>query len=71
MKLKIVSDGTGRNTKVMDVETGEMLEYVTKVVWTADNSGPTQALITVIDIPVEVVSEAEIEKLPLHDGEKA
>lgn len=36
MKIKIVSDGTVKGTKLVDVETGKMLENVVSVTWAAD-----------------------------------
>lgn len=45
MKLKIISDGTGRGTKVVDAETGEELKYVTEIVWRIEALGYASATV--------------------------
>lgn len=55
MKIKIVSDGTPRNTTVVDAVTGEMLEGIQSIRWElAVNNPLATAIITFIKIPVEL-----------------
>jgi hypothetical protein len=54
MKLKIISDGDPRTTKVVDVETGKTVANVTKIEWSLDVSGIAQATITLVGLPVEI-----------------
>lgn len=68
MKIKIVSDGTVHGSKVMDAETGEMLSGVQSVEWSvkAGEEHFARATLTVIDVPVEIECEAQVqhEKVP-------
>jgi len=67
IKLKIVSDGTAYGTNIYDVESGRKLEGVIRVNWRIDLKTLTAiADISIIDVPVELVSEAKIEKCRFH-----
>ena len=60
MKIKIVSDGTGPGTKVVDAETGELVEMVQSAKWSI--SGPDELAVTEIVVAgVEVDVEGEID----------
>jgi hypothetical protein len=63
MKIKIVSDGTVRGSKVMDAETGEMLSCVQSVEWSvkAGEEHFARATLTVINVPVEIEVDARVE----------
>ncbi len=54
MKLKIISEGLDKNTKVINVETGEVLENVTSIKWGAYPNNLTECTITLHSIPIEV-----------------
>jgi hypothetical protein len=60
VRLRIVSDGNPRGTRVENVETGEALERVRSVRWKADvNGGPAIAVIECMSIHVDVIGDAE------------
>jgi len=62
MKVKIVSDGTIQGTRVMS-EKGELLEGVKYVSFQADIDGDnTEVILILRDVPVTLVSEAEVIK---------
>ena len=64
MKLKIVSDGTNKGTKVVD-EMGNMVEHVQSVQWQISVGMLSRATIELIDIPIEtmvVKGEKQIRK---------
>jgi hypothetical protein len=46
MKLKIISDGTCRGTKVVNSETGEMLEGVKDINWKISAGSFSSTIIT-------------------------
>jgi hypothetical protein len=52
MKLRIESDGTSRNTKVVDRETGEELEGVTNIEWSLGISDLSRCVIHLHCIPL-------------------
>lgn len=55
MKLKVISDGTALGTKVINAETGEAIENISRISWELDASVYiAQAVIEVIEIPVEL-----------------
>ena len=53
MKLKIISDGTSRGTKVVNAETGEELKYVTDIVWRIEAMGYAHATIEIDNVAFE------------------
>jgi hypothetical protein len=64
MKLKIISDGTNGGTKLIDEDTGEMIHLIQKLTWEADAKDPTtKVTIELLNVPVEIVSKAEVELL--------
>ncbi len=61
MKIKIISDGTANNTKVIDADSGEDLTKqlgVTSITWNV-NSDKTfaQAILVVRNVPVEIIAQ--------------
>jgi hypothetical protein len=52
MKLKIISDGTPKGTKVVD-EMGNRVEYVQSVQWSVKVGELSRATIEILDIPIE------------------
>jgi len=64
VKLKVVSDGTAYNTRVENADTGELLEGVSAIFWSVSVGGDrvAQLGITVLQVPVELVGEAEVKK---------
>lgn len=64
MKLKIISDGTNGGTKLIDEDTGEMIHLIQKLTWEADAKDlTTKVTVELINVPVEIVSKAEVELL--------
>jgi len=63
MKVKIVSDGKAMNTKVINVETGEMLEHVIGIEWRMGmKQDEAEATITLMQVPIEVIAKANTYK---------
>lgn len=61
MKLKIVSDGTREGTKLIDENSGEMIHGVSEIIWSANpNNTMTKTTIKFFNIPVEIISTANI-----------
>ena len=70
MKVRIVSNGTGFGTTVQNAETGEVLDGVTAVTWSFPDPGEfATAVITIVNVAVEVELEAEIQhhKITVRD----
>jgi len=62
MKIKIISDGTIEGTKVVSAKTGEEIESVTKIGWMAESGEIySRAIIEIINVPVEIESDAELQ----------
>ena len=62
MKVKIISDGTSNGTKVVNVETGEVIENVTRIFWEVNVGSLAKAHIQIINCEVEVEAEGKIIK---------
>jgi hypothetical protein len=61
MKLKIISDGTNIGTHLVDVETGERVQQIGKISWKANAKElTTTANVELTNIPVEIVSSAQV-----------
>lgn len=61
MRLKIISDGLPRNTKVVNADTGEAVEFVTSVdIKIRASDSVATAVIEVVKPEVEVTAEAEV-----------
>lgn len=59
MKLKIISDGTNKGTKVVD-EIGDMVENVQSVQWQISAGMLSRATIEILAIPIETgITEAK------------
>lgn len=54
MKIKIISDGTAKNTTVIDQKTGERLEGVININWNIQVGGLSKCTIKLHNIPLEV-----------------
>jgi hypothetical protein len=62
MKLKIISDGTNGGTKLIDEDTGETVHGIGKLTWEASATEVlTKATVEFFNIPVEIVSKAEVD----------
>jgi hypothetical protein len=60
-KIKITSDGTTFGTKVIDVESGDMIEGVVRVRWSMTMDGArTEAEVGIEGIPVEIEAAIEV-----------
>lgn len=62
MKLKIVSDGTSEGTYICNAETGEKVEWVKSLNWHIEASSLSKATVVLLNVPVEITTEAEITK---------
>lgn len=58
-RFKIVSDGSINGTRVVDLETGEVLPNVESVTWDAGVGQVPRATITLIGLPVELEVSAD------------
>jgi hypothetical protein len=68
MRIKIISDGTPKNTKVVDADTGELVKDVYAIQWSCDVHNLARAIIGFINVPVEVEAETVETKL-IKEGE--
>lgn len=59
MKIKIISDGTPRGTRVVDRATGEPIERVASISWVITASGHAAASIIIDDPEVDLEVETE------------
>lgn len=60
MKIKIVSDGTPKGTRVNNAETGELLTGVLAVEWAITSHGGAIAKLTLRDVEVKLIGQVEI-----------
>ena len=60
--IRITSDGTRGGSRVVDAETGEEIQGVTKVTWTLDapSGSPARAIIEVIGVEIDAAAEVAI-----------
>ena len=66
MKLKIVSDGTNTGTHLVDADTGERIQQISKLSWEASaDSLLTTTTVELINIPVEIIAKAEVDLLDI------
>lgn len=62
MRVKIISDGTAVGTKLVNAETGELVENVTSLTWSATaGHGHGVANLTIEWVPAEI--EADIDDI--------
>lgn len=54
MRLKIISDGVGASTKVVDAETGKKVMNAYAVKWSVSARGVAKAKLYLINVPVEI-----------------
>lgn len=59
MKIKIVSDGTARETRVVNAETGEEVENVTRVAWNCTAPERARATVEFVGVPIEAIGESD------------
>ena len=59
MKIKMVSDGTVLGTRVIDAETGNLVEWVTRVELVLDARDLPRATLYVVGVEVDVITDAE------------
>jgi hypothetical protein len=70
MKLKIISDGTSTGTKLINEESGEIIRFVQKISWSASMADfLTYTSIDLVNVPVDIVTKAEIHELDIYDEE--
>lgn len=64
MRIKIISSGKGFETKVVNAETGESIDFVRSVRWQFTSPGHLAiATIEVLNVEAEIVGETDIKKL--------
>jgi hypothetical protein len=54
MKVKIISDGTSKGTKIINAETGETIENVRGATWKCSVGHLAEVILDMINIPVEI-----------------
>lgn len=54
MRIKIISDGTCRGTRVVNVETGEVVDNVTEISWGIVGGGTAMTTLKIYDVHVEL-----------------
>jgi len=60
MRIKIISDGAGLNTKVIDADTGEIVNGVISVKWELTGlKYMAKATIEIVNPQVELIGETE------------
>lgn len=59
MKIKIISDGLAENTKVINVETGKLIEDIATAEWSCKVKELATAKLTFINVAIEAVGEVE------------
>lgn len=64
MKIKIISDGTVDGTKIVDAQTGERLAGVQMINWMSAVGGECEALMHVVGVQCEIVTDARAALLP-------
>lgn len=62
MKVKIVSDGALHSPRLINLETGEVIEDVTRIFWEAEVGSLSKAHIEVLGCQIEVEAEGKIIK---------
>lgn len=60
MRIKIISDGTSQGTHVVNEQTGERLDLVTRISWELSATHLATATLTLLRVPVEVEGDAAI-----------
>jgi len=57
MRIKIISEGTGMTTMVVDADTGEKLKGVRAVTWSCESRGLATATFEIVNVPAELTVE--------------
>lgn len=68
--IKIISDGTGFGTRVVDEATGEPITNITRVEWVVAADGVAMANLRAIKVPLEVVGDAKVIDVCLFDRDQ-
>jgi len=56
MKIKIISEGYGTTTRIVNADSGELVEGVISVSWKCSSlNDPAYAILKIINVPVEVI----------------
>lgn len=56
MKVKIISDGTPAGTRLINMETGEPIMGITKIVFSVDKDNMAKVSVDFTGIPIEAVA---------------
>lgn len=59
MKTKIISEGVGRETKIINAETGERVENVTAIHWFCAANGCATATLEFIAVEADLIGETD------------
>lgn len=68
--IKIISDGTGFGTKVVDEATGEPITNITRVEWVVAADGVAMVNLRAIKVPVEVVGDGRVIDVCIFDRDQ-
>ena len=61
MRLKIISDGTSLGTKIIDAETGEVVDFVQRVDFSITVEGSARCTIEILQPAIDI--ECDVERL--------
>ena len=59
MKIKIISDGTSKDTKIVNAATGELIDGITEITWRVKVGGIAKVNLKMLHIPVELVGKRQ------------
>ena len=59
MKIKIISDGTSKDTKIVNAITGELIDGITEIIWRVKVGGIAKVNLKMLHIPIELVGERQ------------
>lgn len=57
MKIRIISDGIPENTQIVNAETGERIEGITRAVWRIDASGDFAEIMVTFKVTGQVSAD--------------
>ena len=63
-KIKIISDGTSNGTKVVDLETGEFIPYVTFLAISVGVGGLVTAYIKLVNVKLDMIANLSEKEIP-------
>lgn len=75
MRLKIISDGQGWNTRLVNAETGETIDGCSELTWHITHGGEATVVAKFVDVPAELVGlvtpvEAAAPAIPPRPAER-